>query len=361
VARRALVAASLLALALSACGGGDSSDENNGPTRSQALLGVTSGALTDPDAPLDSEVRVMADSGVTALRVPFYWHHIEPAQGKFDFSEVDPIVEATARSHIEVLPIVLRTPAWAAEHPKLDNSPPAGTQNYAAYLTALIKRYGPDGSFWSDHPDVPRQPIEAWQIWNEPNHDHYWSDQPYASGYVRLAKAARAAIKKADPDALVVAAGFADRSWESIDQIYRAGAKGVFDAVAIHPYTYEVANVLRLVRYARRSLKKAGDGDRPLWLTEVTWSSGKRPGRKPYPFETTEKDQATRLGEAVPLLIRERKALGIDRIFWENWISTDSDHSDPFDFSGLRVLEPNGSVRAKPAFAVFKRIALAQR
>jgi hypothetical protein len=361
VARRALVAASLLALALAACGGGDSSDENNGPSRPATLLGVTSGALTDPGAPIGSEVKVMGDSGVTALRVPFYWHHVEPSKGKFDFKDTDRFVAATARSHIELLPIVLRAPAWAAVHPKLANSPPAGTANYAAYLTALIERYGPDGSFWRANPDVPKQPIEAWQIWNEPNHDHYWSDQPYARGYVRLAKAARAAIKKADPDALVIAAGFADRSWESIAEIYRAGAKGVFDAIAIHPYTYKVENVLRLVRYARRSLQQAGDGGRPLWLTEVTWSSGKRPGHKPYPFETTEADQATRLGEALPLLIQQRKALGIDRIFWENWISTDTDHADPFDFSGLRVLESNDSVRTKPAFAVFKRIALAQR
>jgi hypothetical protein len=360
VARRALVAASLLTLALAACGGGGSSDEN-GSARPPTLLGVTSGALTDPGAPVAAEVRVMADSGVTALRVPFYWARIEPVRGKFDFSSVDPFVEAAARGHIELLPIALRAPAWAALHPKLANSPPAGTRNYAAFLTTLIERYGPDGSFWSDHPGLPKQPIETWQIWNEPNHDHYWSDQPYAAAYVRLARAARAAIKKADPDALVVAAGFADRSWESISEIYRAGAKGVFDAVAIHPYTYEVADVLRLVRYARRSLRQAGDGDRPLWLTEVTWSSGKRPGHEPYPFETTEPDQAKRLAQALPLLIRQRRQLGIDRIFWENWISTDTNHANPFDFSGLRVLDADGSVRAKPAFAAFKRIALAQR
>jgi hypothetical protein len=361
VARRALVAAGLLALALSACGGGDSSDENSGPGRPEPLLGVTSGVLTNPRVSLGSEVKVMADSGVTALRVPFYWGRIEPVKGKYDFSGPDALVAAAARAHIELLPIALRAPGWAAVHPKLTNSPPAGTANYAAYLTTLIERYGPDGSFWSDHPDLPKQPIEAWQIWNEPNHDHYWSDQPYASAYVRLAKAARAAIKKADPDALVIAAGFPDRSWEEIDKIYRAGAKGVFDAIAIHPYTYEVSNVLRLVRYARRSLKQAGDGDRPLWLTEVTWSSGKRPGHRPYPFETTAPDQAKRLGEALPLLISQRKALGIDRIFWENWISTDTNHANPFDFSGLRVLRRDGSVEPKPAFAVFKRIALAQR
>ena len=108
----------------------------------------------------------------------------------------------------------------------------------------------------------------------------------------------------------------------------------MFDVVAIHPYTYEVRNVLRIVRYARRALREAGDGNRPLWLTEVTWSSGKRPGHPAAPFETTPADQAARLAEALPLLIRERHKLGIERIFWENWISADSNHANPFDFAG---------------------------
>jgi hypothetical protein len=361
VARRALVAASLLALALSACGGDDSSDDNaNGSARPQALLGVTSGVLTNPGAPVKSEIAEMGKTGVTALRVPFYWNQIEGSKGKFDYSRTDPFVESAAHAHIELLPIALRTPSWAAEHPKLPNSPPADPATYAAFVTALVKRYGPDGSFWSDNPDVPEVPVRHWQIWNEPNHDYYWSDQPFAAGYVALAKAARDAIKKADPSAEVISAGFPDRSWESVAQIYRAGAKGVFDAIAIHPYTYEVSNVVRLVRFARRSLVQAGDGDRPLWLTEVTWSSGKRPGHKPFPFETTVPDQAKRLAEALPLLIRDRHDLGVQRIFWENWISNDTNHSNPFDFSGLRVLHPDGTVSTKPAFDEFKRIAQAQ-
>lgn len=362
MARRALVAAITAALLLAACGGGDSSDDNKAPAGPEPLLGVTSGALLSEGAPLASEVRAMQASGVTALRAPFYWWNAQPAADQPpSFAATDPLVEATARARIELLPIVVGSPSWAARHPKLRNSPPAGTDAYAAFLKALIGRYGPDGSFWSDHPDVPKQPIEAWQLWNEPNHLHYWSDQPFARDYVRLARAARAAIKQADPSAQVVMAGFADRSWESIAAVYRAGGTGVFDVVAIHPYTYEVRNVLRIVRYARRALREAGDGDRPLWLTEVTWSSGKRPGHPPAPFETTPADQAARLAEALPLLIRERHKLGIERIFWENWISTDSNHANPFDFSGLRVLRPDGTVEEKPAFAEFKRIALAQR
>jgi len=349
-------------LALAACGGDDSSDDDNAPARPEPLLGVTSGAVLDEGAPLAAEVRAMAASGVTTLRAPFYWHRAQPSKDRPpSFASTDPLVAATARAHIELLPVVLRTPAWAARHPELLNSPPAGTAAYADFLEALIGRYGPDGSFWRRHSDVPKQPIRAWQLWNEPDHLHYWSDQPYQREYVRLARASREAIKAADPGAKVVMAGFADRSWDSIAAIYRAGGKGVFDVVAIHPYTYEVRNVLRIVRLARQALRKAGDGERPLWLTEVTWSSGKRPGHEPAPFETTPTDQAARLAEALPLLISERGKLGVERIYWENWISTDSNHANPFDFSGLRVLGPDGTVSEKPAFAEFKRIALEQR
>jgi hypothetical protein len=323
---------------------------------------VTSGALLDPGAPLAAEVRAMRASGVTTLRAPFYWWTAEPKKGAApSFAATDPLVTAAARARIELLPVVLGTPAWAARHPKLSNSPPAGTRDYAGYLVSLVRRYGPHGSFWGEHPGVPKQPIRSWQLWNEPDHLHYWSDQPFARDYVALARATRSAIKGADPGARVVMAGFADRSWDSIAAVYRAGGKGVFDVVAIHPYTYEVRNVLRIVKLARRALREAGDGERPLWLTEVTWSSGKRPGHPPAPFETTLTDQAARLAEALPLLIRERHSLGVERIFWENWISTDSNHANPFDFSGLRVLKPDGSVAAKPAFGEFKRIALGVR
>ena len=361
MARRALVAASLLALALSACGGGGSSDDNNGPSRPPALLGVTSGALTNPGAPIASEVKVMADSGVTALRVPFYWTHIEPQRGKFDFSGVDPFVAATARAHIALLPIALRAPGWADR--------PAGARQLAARRHRELRRLpdGADQALRARWLVLERQPGPA----QEP--DRVLADLERAEPRPLLVRPAlRRRLRPAceggpccdqegGPGRGGRGGGLRRPLVEMISQIYRAGAKGVFDAVAIHPYTYKVSNVLRLVRYARRSLQQAGDGDRPLWLTEVTWSSGKRPGHTPSPFETTEPDQAKRLGEALPLLISQRKALGIDRIFWENWISTDTNHSDPFDFSGLRVLSPNGSIRAKPAYDVFKRIALAQR
>lgn len=357
VKRQALLL-SLLALGLSGCGG----DEPPQARQPKPFLGVAGGAALSSPRLLDREVRLMADSGVTTIRAPFYWWRAQPRRGEPPrFRDTDWVVAAAARERISVLPVVLGTPAWAARRRNDPASPPAGTASYAAFLRALIGRYGPRGSFWEEHGDLPKVPLRDWQIWNEPDRPKYWSDQPYAPGYVRLARAARDAIKRGDPGARVVMAGFAERSWDSLAELYRAGGRGAFDAAAIHPYTFEPRGVLRIVELARAAMRRARDGATPLWLTEVTWSSGQTPGRPRFPFETTEPDQAARLSRALPLLIRNRRRLGIDRIYWEKWLSTERDHSDPFNFSGLRGLRPNGSVRSKPALAAYRRVALRVR
>jgi hypothetical protein len=373
---RFILIAMLTALVLTACGGDD--EEQAGPARPDPFLGVNLGELDNNPDLLRGEMRVMAESGVTTARAPFSWKDAQPIRRLEDlppgwrrgfrsvhgrptsFATTDRLVAAAAREHIAFLPVVVGTPSWAARHPDRYNSPPADGRAYADFLRALIGRYGPNGSFWDEHPDIPKLPLRDWQLWNEPDHIRYWSDQPYARDYVRLARAGRRAIKDADPGARVVMAGFADYLWDSIADVYRAGGKGVFDVVAIHPYTFEPRNVLRGVRYARRALRRAGDGKRPLWLTEVTWSSGRTPGRTPAPFETTPSDQAARLARVYPLLLRNRGELGIQRIYWESWLSADRNHDNPFNFSGLRALQPDGTVREKPAFAAFRRVAVRQ-
>ncbi len=151
---------------------------------------------------------------------------------------------------------------------------------------------------------------------------------------MKLARAARAAIKGADPSATVVMAGFADRSWELIPQVYRAGGKGIFDVVAIHPYTFKVANVVKIVTLVRAALRKAGDPGRPLWATEVTWSSGQGKVAHPLGFETTASDQARRLAAALPALAKLRRSQKLERIYWESWATRDANRGNPFDFSG---------------------------
>src|SRR5205823_5737529 len=107
---------------------------------------------------------------------------------------------------------------------------------------ALVRRYGPGGSLWRENPAVRAHPIIAWQVWNEPNLPVYWQMHPDAAQYTELLKVVGTAIHRADPRAQVVTAGLPQSklgvSFETyLKAMYRAGAQGAFDVLAINAYS----------------------------------------------------------------------------------------------------------------------------
>ncbi|MEA2177068.1 MAG: polysaccharide biosynthesis protein PslG, partial [Solirubrobacteraceae bacterium] len=262
---------------------------------------------------------------------------------------------------LRVLPVVLRAPAWARERPSEMASPPRGDGPYAAFLTALVGRYGPQGSFWTQRPDLPRSPQRQWQVWNEPNIDTYWSSpSPFAARYVRLLRASHRALKAADPGSEVVLAGFANFSWRALADAYRAGARRWFDVAAVHPFSGRLENVLKIVRLTREAMARAGDRRKGLIISELTWPSAKGETRNTIGFETTEAGQAMRLRNAYAALLRIRRSSRIRQVFWYTWLSPDRDSPNSFSWSGLRKLGPPGADAPvdKPALAEFRRVAL---
>jgi hypothetical protein len=200
------------------------------------LGAVVDGPLTGPqrDA-FAGEWDLMAASGVESVRVAVFWDEHQPVAPEAartpsqdgiptDFSRTDAVVSAAAARGLRMLAVVQRAPGWARLRPDDPASPPADPATYAAFVGALVRRYGPRGSFWSERPYLPRFPVRAWQIWNEPNLTSYWSLQPFARGYVRLLRAARRAIRAVDSGARVVLAGLPNRSWTAGRSTARAAA-----------------------------------------------------------------------------------------------------------------------------------------
>lgn len=297
----------------------------------------------------------MHAAGAESLRLPVYWHDVQPdGPDSSDFTALDTEVAAAARAHLRVLAVVLWAPPWAASGKAAFNAPPRHPSDYARFLTLLIHRYGPHGSFWSANPALPRMPVRDWQIWNEPDHRYYWRTQPFVHRYVALLRAAHRAIKRADHGAKVVMAGFATikPNWPVIHRLYRAGARGKFDVFAIHPYTAKPANVERLVALARRQLRRVHDAHRTLWATEITWPASKGHMRDPYGFAVSAHRQAANIRRVLPLLARNRRSLRLGRVFWESWLTGYRSKSNVFDYSGLR--SPG---RNRPGLAAFRRAA----
>lgn len=340
------------------------------------FVGVNAGGpMLSPNVNIARQFDQIVASGVETVRVVFNWAAEQPyasaqdvpvdQRGNFvdvggvptDFASTDQIVELAAKRGLTVLPIVIYAPSWDVGKNPSGFAPPTRPGPYANYLTALIGRYGPHGSFWRTH--GPRLPIRQWQIWNEENLSAYWP-QPFATTYVQLLRAAHTAIKHADPGASVVLGALTNFAWVGLGDIVKfRGAGHLFDVVAINGFTTKPNGVVEFLTYMRRAMNSFGLRSTPLLDTELSWTTalGKTPQR--FAWDTTPAGQARNIAAVIPKLAAARKSLGLIGFYYYTWMDAEAlgDTYD-FDFAGLVTVEPSGHVVAKPGLAAFKKAAL---
>ena len=322
-------------------------------------LGVAAaGPMTETGTRIDREWDRLGRTGVRSVRLAFYWQHGQPAgPGAVDFSEYDRLVLTAARRGLRVLPAVLGSPGWAAADLRAGGaSPPRDPADYGRFLQALVGRYGPRGTLWNEQRDVRRLPIRAWQIWNEPDYPGFWSQQPFARAYVGLLREARRALRAADPGARAILGGMTGVSWDDLRRVYAAGGGRYFDAVALHPYTAKPRNVVRIVRIARRVMRRYRDRRKPVWLTEMSFPAAKGRIETGPGIDTTDRLQARRLAIAMRRLAAARRRLQIEHVYWYTWLSVESRTGSVFGYSGLRRLR-GGKIVSVPALRVFRTLA----
>jgi len=338
------------------------------------------GPMFAPQTPLnfDSQVKTMVANGVQSIRVAFNWAAAQPypsasqipstdqrqyvdiAGRPTSFAATDEVVAGAARLHVTVLPTIIYTPAWDALRNPNGIDTPKRDAPYAEYAAALVNRYGPRGSFWSEHPGLPKVPITMWQIWNEPNLASYWP-QPYANSYVSLLRLTHAAIKRADPNAQVVLGALTNFAWVAIGQIYKLGhTRNLFDVASVNDFTRTPADVILYIRLTRRAMSRFQDSHKPLLATEISWPSAKGQDTvQHFDFDTTAAGQARDIAQLLPMIGQQRVRLGLAGFYYYTWIGDESKpHPLAFQFAGLlRLL--NGKVSPKPALAAFRAGALA--
>jgi hypothetical protein len=285
---------------------------------------------------------LMARTGVESVRTVFHWAEAEPDAGSPpSFAGTDEVVAGAAASGINLLPIVMYAPRWARRDPDSAASPPARPADYAAFLEQLVARYGPRGSFWAEHPELPRRPLRHWQIWNEPHLQYQWTVQrgpgSFPRGYVALLRAARSALRRADPGARLVLSALTNDSWNHLRAVYRAGGRGLFDLAAIQIYTAKPVRVLTALRRVRNVMAAAGDSRKQLLLTEMSWPAARGRTRVPSYHRrivTSDPGMARKLTEAFRLVVRDRRRYRLAGAYWYTWASSYRPGSI-FNFAGL--------------------------
>jgi polysaccharide biosynthesis protein PslG len=336
-------------------------DSSSSPGAGDDLFGIAKGA------PLDSaDLDKMVETGVRSVRFVVSWPAVQPHEGSFNWGSTDQLVGGLASRGIRPVPSVFGSPAWTSPNPV---RPPIDSVKartaWQDFLKAAVERYGPGGEYWTDaYPqrfgeDANQLPIESWQIWNEPNLPHYFAPRSSAPEYTRLLELSHDAITAQDPGAQIVLAGMPgygkpDTAWEFLDRIYdQPGVKSDFDVVALHPYARTVGQLEQEIEKLRSAMAKHGEGQTPLWLTEVGWGSAP-PDR--LGLNKGLSGQERMLSGSFELILDHRESWHVERLFWFDWRDPPKGTPQACSFcSSAGLLERNGE--PKPAWSAYKSFA----
>ena len=225
------------------------------------------------DADWDSVLDLAQNGRVGWAREQFNWNVIEPTDDDYNWDQYDEIISEYQEHNIQVLGLITYSSSWASENPGSSDYYyyPPGMTAWKDYTYNLAERY--------------KDSIDYWEIWNEPNHSGFWKGT--AAEYAEYLMEASKQIKAANPDAKIVLGGLSGTDTSFLNKIYKELDGAYYDVIAIHPYrvkdgnfnyspeyTTSGLNTLRTdLRNLNRFLRKHKDKDKPVWITELGWTT----------------------------------------------------------------------------------------
>ena len=294
-----------------------------------------------------SQLAMMKSIGIKSIRLDADWATVQPSgPGMFNWGSLDQVIHSIRTAGLSVDLIIDGCPPWAAA-PSARGSPPsqpASPAQYATWAAEVAARYAPEG-------------VHLYEIWNEPNNSVFWDPEPNPAAYTADLVSAYAAIKKVDPSAFIISGGLApgpsyDSNISPVDflkAMYANGAKGSFDALGFHPYSYPALpdtykpwsgwSQMANTKPSLRSIMTGnGDADKPIWITEFGAPSG-------GPGGVGNAAQATAFRQAIA---RAEKTTWIGAFYIYSWQDLGTDPGNVEDWFGL--LTATGS--PKPAYNI---------
>lgn len=314
--------------------------------------------MTAQSQPSSSDIALMKASGISSLRVPIIWQTIQPRPHVHDWSGLDSTIAANAAGGLGTFPFIVSTPSWMTKDWRVMPVDRAWQRkDWDRFLKALVRRYGPNGSFWIKNPQLPYHPIRAWQIWNEPNASNF-TVIPSPTQFGKLLITSATAIRSVDAHAKIVIGGLYSTPMKKPPIAYPATVflqmlyqrwpqlNRYYDVMALHPYTSSARELPHLISGIRDVMSRHHAQAKQLWITEMGWGSSISPERTV--FEKGPVGQAHQLKYAYTDILVHRLQWRIQRVYWFSW--DDIEGSCSFcDSSGLFG---SGDV-AKPAWKVF--------
>ncbi len=298
-------------------------------------------ARQDDDAVRIRQFGAIAQSGLKWIRIAIEWPLVQPNPGPMDFAKTDRVVRDATNAGLALQVILTFTPEWASTLGGSERTPAKNPEDTDRFVRAVVERYGPDGTFWREHPDVRKRPIRVWEIWNEANLRHFFaprSGRTYAHHAVVVARA----IRSVDPAARILFTGLVANlsggSWQvqQADEFVTEALREqpslarLLDGVAMHSYgdANEVTTVLCRMR---ATMNGVGLRHGALVLNEF---GGTTSGRGAI----TDAQRAARIAEIVAAVVKPsacKLPLKLEMIAPYTWWTPQRDPSNNQDWFGI--------------------------
>ena len=207
-----------------------------------------------------------ARDGIGWVRTDFEWAQLEPAQGSWNFSGTDAIMDNADARGVKVLPILCYGSAYGG-HNSDGNRHVSDDEldGWCIYVSNVVARY--------------KGRLSAVEVWNEEDLSWFWSST--AAQYAKLLQRTYATVKAVDPSVLVVLGGLTSDSSSYLSSLYSAGIKNNCDVIAFHPYIqphspteewrtgnlfsgYTTHSFRRRIEAIQSVMSSNGDGSKPL-------------------------------------------------------------------------------------------------
>jgi hypothetical protein len=334
--RRASIAIALVALAAACCVAPTASLA--APIKAPKLVPPSFFGIVPQTGLTEEDVRHMQAGGIGSVRMGMGWDSVQKARGgRYHWEIIDREVAMAASHGLRALPFLGGVAPWLGTSPTtLPVDSTQAVEEWKTFVSAAVKRYGPNGEFWAEHPPgvavdgvvIPEPlPIRTWQIWNEVNF-FYFAFPVSPARYARLLKPSSNAIKSVDPSAKILLSGLFGDPKEGgpygrsaagfLNALYRVPRiERYFDAVALHPYAFHVDDLEEMVEDVRAVMLDNDDPGARLRITEMGW--GSEDNSQVVAFEQGIEGQKRELKGAYRYLLANRKRLKLDAAYWFSW------------------------------------------
>ena len=205
----------------------------------------------------EKDLAMIEASGMGIIRMDISWDGAEKAPGVYNFSQYDFLIADMEACGIRILFIIDYGNTLYDEG--LAPYSDAGRQASARFCAALAERYAGKSIIW--------------ELWNEPNLDHFWKPKPDVDAYMAWCHAVAPAIRQADPDACIIAPAVSGVDRDFLRGCFDRGLLELVDGISVHPYrSAEHGPETALKEY--RALEKMIDERKPAGRAPIPIISG---------------------------------------------------------------------------------------